>query len=222
VGLHGVAISLSLSHANAQSANFSKDMGRYPGLSRRTHAPESTPIPPRRNSPRKGRLTNSPLSNPAFEVNCVTSQDDSYQVFHLSNGATYTLFPTQSTPEHHWGAIHVAEWRLSGSPTSYPCVIKASEFLLRRRNKSAKSEYRRPRNDFDREIKAFQLTRHKNVLRMYDFWEWRGRGYLSMKQMKGSLGDMVYDPTYTDILAGLRLCEGAMAELVRQVISLLL
>jgi len=56
---------------------------------------------------------------------------------------------------------------------------------------------------------------------MYNFWEWDGRGYISMKQMKGSLGDVVYDPAHQNILDDLRYNEGMLAELVRQVYSLI-
>lgn len=191
-------------------------MGRAP-RSLRYMRQASSPLPRRRGRPPKSRRPTSPLDNPGFTVNCVTTPDDRCQTFHLSNGAIYTILPVQSSPEHHWGTIHAAEWNHPESKNGCLCVIKATEFLLRRRIKGEGIEYRRPRNDFEREIRAFQMTRHRNILRMYDFWEWEGRGYISMKLMKGSLGDVVYDPAYVQILDGLRHDEAAIAELVRQV-----
>jgi len=80
-----------------------------------------------------------------------------------------------------------------------------------------RAEYRRPRRDFEREVKAFQSTEHKNVLKMYDFWESEGKGYIAMKKMKGSLGDIIYESEYQDIAEELRTNESALAELVREV-----
>jgi hypothetical protein len=181
---------------------------------------KSTSISNRRRKRSKSSVgTSLPNDKPA--VTYAISRDDGYQVFHLSDGAEYTVFPAQSVPEHHWGTIYAAEWSHPASCIRCRCVVKATQFLLRRRNTGSSIAYRRPRTDFEREIKAFQLTRHKNVLQMYNFWEWDGRGYISMKQMKGSLGDVVYDPAHQNILDDLRYNESMLAELVRQVYSLI-
>jgi hypothetical protein len=80
-----------------------------------------------------------------------------------------------------------------------------------------RKEYRRPRVDFEREVRTFQNTRHRNVLQMYDFWEWERIGYIAMKKLKGSLGDILYEPEYYHLLQGIRRDETILAELVRQV-----
>ena len=54
---------------------------------------------------------------------------------------------------------------------------------------------------------------------MYDFWEWEGRGYIAMKKMKGSLGDVLYDPAQRGILNELRSNEAVLAELVKEVFT---
>ena len=99
-------------------------------------------------------------------------------------------------------------------------MIKASDFLLRKTEQGdgdSRAEYRRPRRDYEREVQAFQTTSHRNVVEMYDFWEWEGTGYIAMKKMKGSLGDILYEPAYRPILELLRSDESILAELVRQV-----
>lgn len=151
-------------------------------------------------------------------VNYMTSSNGQ-QRFHLENGSTYTISTAKSLPEHHWGTIYAAEWSHPESSKQCPCVIKATEFLFRRPRRGEREGYKRPRNDFEREVRAFRMMRNRNILRMYDFWEWQGRGYIAMKQMKGSLGDIVYEPAHREILNELRCDEGVLAELIRQVLS---
>ena len=151
-------------------------------------------------------------------VNCEYSPHQEQLTFHFCNGSSYTISPADSSPEHFWGTIYSAEWCPPESRQTYTCVIKASDFLLdRRKNNDMRAEYRRPRRDFEREVKAFQSTEHKNVLKMYDFWESEGKGYIAMKKMKGSLGDIIYESEYQDIAEELRTNESALAELVREV-----
>jgi hypothetical protein len=52
---------------------------------------------------------------------------------------------------------------------------------------------------------------------MYGFWEWDGRGYIALKKMKGSLGDVLYEDAYQGIVRSLRRDESILAELARQV-----
>jgi len=52
---------------------------------------------------------------------------------------------------------------------------------------------------------------------MYDYWEWDGKGYIAMKKMKGSLGDILYEQEYAFIVNSIRTHEGVFAELVKQV-----
>jgi hypothetical protein len=52
---------------------------------------------------------------------------------------------------------------------------------------------------------------------MYDYWEHEGRGFIAMKKMKGSLGDILYEPAYQHIKEVLRSNESVLAELIRQV-----
>ena len=152
-------------------------------------------------------------------LNCEYSLDHEQLTFHICNGSFYTISPADSSPEHFWGTIYSAEWTPPDSGKTYTCVIKASDFLLDRRGgkEDRRAEYRRPRQDFEREVRAFQLTQHKNLLKMYDFWESDGKGYIAMKKMKGSLGDVIYECEYQDIVEELRSNESILAELVREV-----
>jgi serine/threonine protein kinase len=98
------------------------------------------------------------------------------------------------------------------------CAIKASDFQLpQSKADDTRAEYRRPRNDFDREVRAFLSTSHINILRMYGYWEWDGRGYIALKKMKGSLGDILYEYAYRGIVQSLRLDESVLADLALQV-----
>jgi serine/threonine protein kinase len=73
--------------------------------------------------------------------------------------------------------------------------------------------------DFEREVATFETTGHGNVLKMYDFWEWDGSGFIAMKRMTGSVGDLVYESVYREILDALRNDERVLAELFRQVLT---
>jgi serine/threonine protein kinase len=138
--------------------------------------------------------------------------------FHLASGSSYTITPAESSPEHFWGTIYSAEWFHPDALERCTCAIKASDFLLRAGNEEdLRAEYRRPRNDFEREVRTFQNTKHPNILEMYDHWEWDGRGYIAMKKMKGSLGDVIYEPALRTLLNELRSNEAVLAELLRQV-----
>jgi hypothetical protein len=154
---------------------------------------------------------------------CEFSPDGQRLTFHLQNRSSYTISPAESSPEHFWGTIYSAEWSHPDARYDCTCAIKASDFLLRQPAKDDhRAEYRRPRIDYDREVRTFQNTKHRNILQMYDFWEWEGRGYIAMKKLKGSLGDVLYERAYRDILDDLRCDEPVLAELVRQVRSMLL
>jgi hypothetical protein len=202
-------------------------MGRLPRGAKKTgKAPYSTPKtkPKPKSKPKaKPALSLKPSSetpspsqgSPTF---CEFSPDGERLTFHLQNGTSYTISPAESSPEHFWGTIYSAEWSHPDSRHNCTCAIKASDFLLRQpATDDHRAEYRRPRIDFEREVRTFQHTKHRNVLQMYDFWEWQGRGYIAMKKLKGSLGDVLYEPAYRDILEDLRCDEPALAELVRQV-----
>jgi len=151
-------------------------------------------------------------------THCEYSADGERLTFHLRSRESYTITPAHSSPEHFWGTIYSAEWRHPAYPKMCNCAIKASDFQLSQsKTNDARAEYRRPRNDFDREVRAFQSTNHHNVLQMYGFWEWDDRGYIALKKMKGSLGDVLYERAYQDIVRALRLDETILAELARQV-----
>jgi hypothetical protein len=185
--------------ARARKAPYSqpKRRGRPPRLSQTTITPTA--------------LVDASL------LNCAFSNDGERLTFHLRNGTSYTISPADSSPEHFWGTIYSAEWFHPHSGQDWICAIKASDFLLRhRQSNDLRAEYRRPRQDFDREVRTFQLTNHRNVLEMYDFWEWEGRGYIAMKKMKGSLGDVIYESEYREIAEKLQSDEYVLAELVRQ------
>jgi len=183
--------------------------------------PRNTPYsrPKPRGRPSKPSVTPPrTVDNPL--MNCESSPDGERLTFFLRNGSTYTISPTESSPEHFWGTIYSAEWSHPDSRTDCTCAIKASDFLLRKTGvgNDSRAEYRRPRQDYDREVRTFQTTRHQNVVEMYDFWEWEGRGYIAMKKLKGSLGDVLYEPACRSILELLRSDECILAELVRQVL----
>ena len=197
-------------------------MGRSTRCATRTRkAPYSQPKR-RGRPPRSSQATfTSAPSVDASLLNCAISPDGERLTFYLRNRTSYTISPADSSPEHFWGTIYSAEWYHPDSGREWTCAIKASDFLLRKGQQSndTRAEYRRPRQDFDREVRTFQLTNHPNVLEMYDFWEWDGRGYIAMKKMKGSLGDVLYESAYRDIVQKLRSDESVMAELVRQVVA---
>jgi hypothetical protein len=147
------------------------------------------------------------------------SDDGERLTFHLPNGNSYTISPAESSPEHFWGIIYSAEWH-PPELMKRTCAIKASDFISETSNLNeddARKEYRRPRLYFEREVRAFQETKHQNVLQMYDFWEWEGRGFIAMEKLKGSLGDILYEAEYFDLLRGIRRDKTILAELVRQV-----
>lgn len=181
-------------------------------------APYARPRP-RGRPPRSSKTSVTPAATVDNSLlNCESSADGERLTFHLRNKTSYTISSAESSPEHFWGTIYSAEWFHPHSGRDWTCAIKASDFLLRRgESNDARAEYRRPRQDFDREVRTFQSTNHRNVLRMYDFWEWEGKGYIAMKKMKGSLGDILYEPGYRDIVEVLRSDESVLAELVRQV-----
>ena len=155
------------------------------------------------------------------QVNCEYSPDGERMTFHLPTGTSYTITPAESSPEHFWGTIYSAEWSHPDASQQCICAIKASDFQLRQGDgNDLRAEYRRPRTDFEREVRTFQNTRHRNVLEMYDFWEWEGRGYIALKKMKGSLGDVLYESAHRSILNELRSNEAVLAELLRQVFPL--
>lgn len=174
---------------------------------------------------RKGRPPRVPeptspeaISTTSSLANCEYSSDGKRLTFHLHSRESYTITPADSSPEHFWGTIYSAEWRHRDHPRACNCAIKASDFqLLQNKADDTRAEYRRPRNDFDREVRTFQSTNHRNVLHMYGFWEWDGRGYIALKKMKGSLGDVLYEDTYQGIVRSLRRDESILAELARQV-----
>jgi serine/threonine protein kinase len=146
------------------------------------------------------------------------SDDGGRLIFHLPNGNSYTISPTDSSPEHFWGTIYSAEWHHAKLMKSCTCAIKASDFILQTSDgEDPRKEYRRPRLHFEREVRTFQNTKHHNVLQMYDFWEWEGRGYIAMEKLKGSLGDILYEAEYFDLLQRIRRDKTILAELVRQV-----
>jgi len=176
---------------------------------------------PRGRPPRASKPTlpePAPAAATASLTHCEYSTDGERLTFHLRSRESYTITPADSSPEHFWGTIYSAEWRHPDHPKTCNCAIKASDFQLSQSTTDdARAEYRRPRNDFDREVRAFQFTNHHNVLQMYGFWEWDGRGYIALKKMKGSLGDVLYERTYQGIVRTLRLDESILAELARQV-----
>jgi hypothetical protein len=196
-------------------------MGRSTRYAARTRkAPYSQPKR-RGRPPRSSQTTITPTALvKASLLNCAFSPDGERLTFHLRNGSSYTISPANSSPEHFWGTIYQAEWFHPDSGRDWICAIKAYDFLLRQgKHNDSRAEYRRPRHDFDREVRTFQLTSHRNVLEMYDFWEWDGRGYIAMKKMKGSLGDVLYEPQYRETVQKLRSNESILAELVRQAFS---
>lgn len=191
-------------------------MGRQPQCAaKQRNTPYSRQKPRGRSSKSSATQTRS-VDNPL--LNCEFSLDGERLTFFLRNGSIYTISPAESSPEHFWGTIYSAEWTHPDSREDCTCAIKASDFLLRQNEgHDSRAEYRRPRQDYDREVQTFQMTRHRNVVEMYDFWEWEGRGYIAMKKMKGSLGDILYEPAFGRILELLRSDECILAELVRQV-----
>lgn len=151
-------------------------------------------------------------------LNCEYSSDRERLTFHLRNGMSYTISPADSSPENYWGTIYAAECRHPKSQRVCERAIKASDFVLpRRKNNDSRANYRRSRHDFEREVQTFQSTEHQNILKMYDFWEWEHRGYIAMRMMNGSLGDILFEPAYRDILQVLRTDHSVLAEMVRQV-----
>ena len=194
-------------------------MGRKPQCAAKPrNTPYSRAKP--RGRPSKPSVTSTrSIDNPL--MNCASSPDGERLTFFLRNGSSYTISPADSSPEHFWGTIYSAEWSHPESQKDCTCAIKASDFLLRQQKEEgndSRAEYRRPRQDYDREVRTFQATRHRNVVEMYDFWEWEGRGYIAMKKLKGSLGDVLYEPAYRSILELLRSDECILAELARQVL----
>jgi len=192
-------------------------MGRLPqSAAKPRNTPYSRQKP--RGRPSKSSVTPSrSVDNPL--MNCECSPDGERLTFVLRNGSTYTISPAESSPEHFWGTIYSAEWKHPNAREDCTCAIKASDFLLRQKEgNDSRAEYRRPRQDYEREVQAFQMTRHRNVVEMHDFWEWEGRGYIAMKKLKGSLGDVLYEPAYRRILDLLRSDECILAELLRQVL----
>jgi hypothetical protein len=193
-------------------------MGRQRRAPASRQAPYSLPKCQGRPS-RSTHNTASAASGNGQLLNCESSPDRERLTFHLRNGTSYTISPADTSPENYWGTIYTAECWRTDSRRDCTRAIKASDFVLRKRkNNDPRANYRRPRKDFDREVQAFQSTEHQNVLQMYDFWEWEDRGYIAMKMMKGSLGDILFEPVYRDILQDLRADESVLAELVRQVI----
>ena len=182
--------------------------------------PKAIPTKPR-SSKSRGAPPAPPAPVPSIQgspVRCEYSDDGERLTFRLPNGNSYTISPADSSPEHFWGTIYSAEWYHPEAVRNCTCAIKASDFILQTsEGEDARKEYRRPRVDFEREVRTFQNTTHRNVLRMYDFWEWEGRGYIAMKKLKGSLGDILYEAEYYDLLQGIRRDETVLAELVRQV-----
>jgi hypothetical protein len=197
-------------------------MGRTPRCAAATkRTPYSRPKP-RGRPPRSSQtIYRTPATSvDASLLNCESSPDGERLTFHLHNRTSYTISPAESSPEHFWGTIYSAEWFHPDSGQNWTCAIKASDFLLRQEDDNdSRAEYRRPRQDFDREVRTFQSTKHKNVLEMYGFWEWEAKGYIAMKKMKGSLGDVLYESAYQNIVKELRWEERVLAELVRQVPS---
>lgn len=203
-------------------------MGRTPTCTRRqaskapfNKAKTKAPSKPRETKPRGGATPASSAASPLIQgspVKCEYSDDGSRLTFHLPNGNSYTISPADSSPEHFWGTIYSAEWCHPESLRQCTCAIKASDFIMQTSGEEDKrKEYRRPRVDFEREVRTFMSARHRNVLQMYDFWEWDGRGYIAMKKLKGSLGDILYEAEHYHILQGIRRDETVLAELVRQV-----
>src|ERR1700721_1219631 len=174
-------------------------MGRQSRPSKKSIPP--SPYSKRRDSPQRG--PSHVLRDSRF-INVTSRANEGKLEFNFLNGTCYTIpLDQQSSPEYYWGTIYFAEWHHLPSGNKAPCVIKATEFLPKGRTRGIKesgTEYRRPKIDFENEIMAFQKMDHQNVLRMYDFWEWEGRGYIAMKKMIGSLGDLVYESVYRSIL----------------------
>src|SRR5579859_7778121 len=205
---------------------FDREMGRTPGCTkpkvksepnrkRDTKPTRPGPAKPRGAPPTTAEPVPSPQGSP---LRCEYSDNGKRLTFHLPNGSSYTISPADSSPEHFWGTIYSAEWSHPSAVRNCTCAIKASDFILQTsEGEDARKEYRRPRVDFEREVRTFQNTKHRNVLQMYDFWEWDGRGYIAMKKLKGSLGDILYEPEYHDLLQGIRQDETVLAELIRQV-----
>lgn len=204
-------------------------MGRTPRCTKSKGTPEpytklkANPTkPPRpaksRGAPPPTSTASVPPSTQGSSVRCEYSDDGERLTFHLQNDNSYTISPADSSPEHFWGTIYSAEWSHPRALRNCTCAIKASDFILQTsEGEDSRREYRRPRVDFEREVRTFQNTKHRNVLQMYDFWEWDGRGYIAMKKLKGSLGDILYEAEYYDLLQGIRQDETVLAELVRQV-----
>lgn len=225
-------------------SHLERQMGRITRSSTRNQAskkvPCSKPAPkpaakPRQTKPRAAAPRPSvakppapapaPAAPPAIgpsTAQCEYSDGGERLTFHLPNGNSYTISPADSSPEHFWGTIYSAEWSHPESVRNCTCAIKASDFIMQTSSsggEDTRKEYRRPRVDFEREVRTFQNTRHHNVLQMYDFWEWDGRGYIAMKKLKGSLGDILYESEYYHLLQEIRRDETILAELVRQVPS---
>jgi hypothetical protein len=196
-------------------------MGRSTRCRAEIRKPPYSTQRPRGRPPRAARISNTTAATiDGSLLNCESSADGERLTFHLRNNTSYTISPAVSSPEHFWGTIYSAEWFHPHSGRISNCAIKASDFLLRQTDTDdSRAEYRRPRRDFDREVRTFQIMKHRNVLRMYDFWEWKGKGYIAMKRMKGSLGDILYESEYRDIVDVLRSNESVLAELARQVNS---
>lgn len=192
-------------------------MGRSP---RRRGRPPKTPYPKsrrRKTTPASPPPSPSPTppSTSSSLRDCQYSSSRDRLSFILHSGTSYTISPADSSPEHFWGTIYSAEWSHPASLSNCTCAIKASDFVEGGDEKRA--AYRRPRRDFEREVQTFLKTRHRNVLKMYDYWEWDGKGYIAMKKMKGSLGDILYEQEYAFIVNSIRTHEGVFAELVKQV-----
>ena len=192
-------------------------MGRPAG---RRQQPKKTPYP--RSRPCKTLPSPPPLSPSSTRastsdslLNCQYSPSGDLLSFNLHSGSSYTISPADSSPEHFWGTIYSAEWSHPASMHDCTCAIKASDFV--EGGDENRVAYRRPRRDFDREVETFLKTNHRNVLKMYDYWEWSGKGYIAMKKMKGSLGDILYEHKCAFIVNSIRTNEGVLAELVKQV-----
>ena len=192
----------------------------------RTRRGGNTPRKAPYSSPKsRSRAPKKPVSSapptPSIEsslLHCQYTNNRDRLTFCLRNETAYTISPADVSPEHFWGTIYSAEFFHPELVHNVTCAIKASDFVLgHREGNDSRAEYRRPRQDFEREVKTFQSVKHRNVLEMYDFWEWEGKGYIAMKKMKGSLGDVLYEPAYQDIVEVLRTNESVLSELAREV-----
>jgi serine/threonine protein kinase len=170
------------------------------------------------NHSRSFHTTACPPFLPSSANNLIMDHRHDNPTFTLENGSSYTIFPGNDSPENHWAAIYQADWIHPLSTRKNIVAIKAADFTPQSvMNDDPRAEYRRPRKDFEREVHTFLHTNHKNILKMYDYWEWEEKGYIAMKKMKGSLGDVLFDEQEYGITEELRSNESVLAELIRQV-----